>query len=401
MDFKTPHFLDQALFPLWEKVIKAAQRLDIWTMCALLYASPDVIGVGWMAKQVKEARYGKKAFYVLNQKLEPTNVCVLSCKFCDFATKRGQPNAYEMTIDEMVQKCAGDISEIHISGGMPPEWKLENYLGIVRALRQAYPKVGIKAFTAVEVEWAARISKQSVESVLTQLKEAGLTALPGGGAEVFSERVRKELFPFKIGAKEWLEVHRTAHKLGIPSNATLLYGHIETAEERWQHLEVIRQLQDEAPGFMSFIPLAFQPGTTGLAVEAPSMNDDLKLLAISRLFLDNIPHIKAYWITLGAETASTGLHWGADDIDGTIGGERIMHDAGAKSPTQMARQRLEELIREAGCEPVERDALYQASVEAGKRWPYDCSHRLYPLFEHGPFSPRVWPQAAGNGRPAF
>ncbi len=324
----------------------------------LLYASPDVIGVGWMAKQVKESRYGKKAFYVLNQKLEPTNVCVLSCKFCDFATKRGQPNAYEMTVEEMVEKCSGDISEIHISGGMPSEWKLENYLNIVRSLRHAYPKVGIKAFTAVEVEWAARISKQSIESVLSQLQDAGLTALPGGGAEVFSERVRQELFPFKIGAKEWLEVHRAAHKLGIPSNATLLYGHIETAEERWKHLEMIRDLEDEAPGFMSFIPLAFQPGTTGLAVEPPTMNDDLKLLAISRLYLDNIPHIKAYWITLGAETASTGLHWGADDIDGTIGGERIMHDAGAKSPTEMARARLEELIREAGCEPVERDALY-------------------------------------------
>jgi aminodeoxyfutalosine synthase len=292
-----------------------------------------------------------------------------------------------MTIEEMVRKCSGDISEIHITGGMPPEWKLENYLEIVRALRRAYPKVGIKAFTAVEVEWAARISKQSIQAVLEQLKEAGLTALPGGGAEVFSERVRQELFPFKIGAKEWLDVHRIAHQLGIPTNATLLYGHIETHEERWKHLEMIRELQDEslkrtsspaaagrgsmgsppetagndgspAPGFMSFIPLAFQPGTTGLAYEPPSVQDDLKLLAISRLYLDNIPHIKAYWITLGEETASTGLHWGADDIDGTIGGERIMHDAGAKSPTQAARERLEDLIREAGCVPVERDTLY-------------------------------------------
>jgi aminodeoxyfutalosine synthase len=357
-------FIDHKLIPIWEKA-RGKIRLDLDDVRAL-YASPDLIGVGWMAKQVKEARYGKKAFYVLNQKLEPTNVCVLSCKFCDFATKRGEPNAYEMTIDEMVQKCSGDISEIHISGGMPPEWKLENYLQIVRSLRQAYPKVGIKAFTAVEVEWAARISKLSIESVLLQLKEAGLTALPGGGAEVFSERVRKELFPFKIGAKEWLDVHRTAHRLGIPSNATLLYGHIETPEERWKHLEMIRDLQDDADkvGFMSFIPLAFQPGTTGLAVEPPTAQDDLKLLAISRLYLDNIPHIKAYWITLGAETASTGLHWGADDIDGTIGGERIMHDAGAKSPTQMARERLEELIREAGCVPVERNALYHPVAQA-------------------------------------
>jgi len=368
MEFES--FLDDRLIPIWKKVQTKA-RLDLDDV-RTLYSSSDLIGVGWMAKQVKEARYGKKAFYVLNQKLEPTNVCVLSCKFCDFATKRGQPNAYEMTIAEMVAKCSGEISEIHISGGMPPEWKLENYLGIVSALREAYPKVGIKAFTAVEVEWAARISKQSIESVLRQLKEAGLTALPGGGAEVFSERVRQELFPFKIGAQEWLEVHRTAHKLGIPSNATLLYGHIETPEERWKHLEMIRDLQEESlrggkVSFMSFIPLAFQPGTTGLAYQPPTVQDDLKLLAISRLYLDNIPHIKAYWITLGEETASTGLHWGADDIDGTIGGERIMHDAGAKSPTQMARERLEELIREAGSVPVERDGLYNTLTHARKQ----------------------------------
>jgi aminodeoxyfutalosine synthase len=353
---KTPRFFDQSLESIWSKV-QNGKRLDLEDV-RTLHTSPDLVGVGWMAKKVKEARYGKKAFYVLNQKIEPTNICVLSCKFCDFATKRDRPNAYEMSIEEMIEKCSGDISEIHISGGMPPEWKLENYIDIVRSLRLAYPRVGIKAFTAVEVEWAARISKESVESVLIQLKEAGLTALPGGGAEVFSERVRQKLFPFKIGAKEWLDVHRTAHRVGIPTNATLLYGHIETPEERWRHLEVLRDLEDEAPGFMSFIPLAFQPGTTGLAFEPPTVQDDLKLLAISRLYLDNFPHIKAYWITLGEETASTGLHWGADDIDGTIGGERIMHDAGAKSPTQLAREQLENLIREAGCEPVERDALY-------------------------------------------
>jgi aminodeoxyfutalosine synthase len=209
------------------------------------------------------------------------------------------------------------------------------------------------------------------------LKDAGLTCLPGGGAEVFSERVRKELFPFKIGARGWLDVHRIAHRLGIPSNATLLYGHIETLEERWQHLQMLRDLQDETGGFMSFVPLAFQPGGTGLAVKPPSVFDDLKMLAISRLFLDNFPHIKAYWIGLGEETTSLGLHWGADDIDGTIGGERIMHDAGASSPSDLARERLEELIRETGCEPVERDALYnvvqRASDGASKQVPYERS----------------------------
>ena len=357
-------FLDSNLHPIWEKV-QRHDRLELNDV-RTLYASPDLLGVGWMAKQVKEERFGKKAFYVFNQKLEPTNVCVLSCKFCDFATKRGKPNAYEMTIEEMVRRCAGPIQEIHISGGMPPEWKLEHYIGIVNALHETYPSVAIKAFTAVEIEWAARISKQSIENVLRQLKDAGLAALPGGGAEVFSERVRKELFPFKIGAKEWLEVHRTAHRLGIPSNATLLYGHIETPEERWHHLELLRNLQDEAPGFLSFIPLAFQPGETGLAVQPPSVVDDLKLLAISRLYLDNFPHIKAYWITLGEETASTGLHFGADDIDGTIGEERIMHAAGAASPSGLVSHRLEELIREAGCIPVQRDGLYNILTTEAK-----------------------------------
>lgn len=356
MAFK-PLFEDESLYPLWDRIDRGA-RLTV-SDAATLYASPDLVGLGWMANQVKQRRFGNQAFYVLNQKLEPTNICVLSCRFCDFATKRGQPQAYEMTIAEMIEKCRGDISEIHISGGMPPEWTLDHYLGIVRSLRQAFPQAGIKAFTAVEVEWAARISRQSVETVLRLLKDAGLTALPGGGAEVFSERVRQELFPHKIGARQWLEVHRTAHRLGIPSNATLLYGHRETLEERWEHLRLLRELQDETHGFMSFIPLAFQPGTTGLAVQAPTAVDDLKLLAISRLFLDNIPHIKAYWVTLGEETASTALHWGADDIDGTIGGEWIMHAAGAASPSALARERLEALIRETGCEPVERDALYR------------------------------------------
>jgi aminodeoxyfutalosine synthase len=385
---------------LWGK-IAAGRRISV-DDAQSLYDSPDLIGLGWMAKQVKEKRYGPNAFYVLNQKLEPSNLCVLSCQFCDFGVRPGDPKAYEWTVEEMIEKCRGEIREIHITGAMPPEWKFEHYLRIVEALHQAYPRVGIKAYTAVEIEWMARISKQSVEDVLIRLKEAGLTALPGGGAEVFSERVRNKLFPLKIGANEWLAVHRTAHRLGIPSNATMLYGHIETPEERWRHLELLRTLQDEslqsrhprvsgdpsgtldsrppqgpsggppscvegrfrgndvgaATGFMSFIPLRFHPGATGLDGPPSSVIDDLKLLAISRLFLDNVPHIKAYWVALGEETASLALHWGADDIDGTVGGERIMHDAGAVTPAQLTRERLERLIREAGGVPVERDALY-------------------------------------------
>ncbi len=357
-------FIDDKLDAIWAKV-QAGVRLNLGDVRDL-YSTVDLLGLGWMAQWVKRKRFGDDAFYVVNQKLEPTNVCVLSCKFCDFATKRNRSNAYEMTINEMVERCSGGVREIHISGGMPPEWTFDHYLGIVSALRKAYPDVGIKAFTAVEIDWAARISKLSVKEVLMRLKEAGLTALPGGGAEVFSERVRKALFPFKIGAPAWLEVHRTAHELGIPSNATLLYGHIETLDERWHHLALLRDLQDEAPGFMSFIPLAFQPGQTGLAVESPTMIDDLKMLAISRLYLDNFSHIKAYWITLGEQTASLGLHFGADDIDGTIGDERIMHAAGAVSPTGLLRTQLEKLIREGGCIPVERDALYHVVSDSRK-----------------------------------
>ena len=391
-------FNDPQLAPIWNKV-QDHQRLDLGDV-RQLYASPDVIGVGWMAKQVKERRYGRKAFYVLNQKLEPTNVCVLACKFCDFATKRGRANAYEMSVEEMIARCQGDIQEIHISGGMPPEWTFDTYIELVRRLRAAFPTVAIKAFTAVEIEWAARISKQSLDIALARLKEAGLTALPGGGAEVFSERVRKALFPFKIGAKTWLEVHRTAHRLGIPSNATLLYGHIETPEERWRHLEMLRALQDESlangptltraapfrrasplpPGegeggvkadrpptegegsaaFMSFIPLAFQPGATGLAVRPPTMMDDLKMLAISRLYLDNFPHIKAYWVTLTPDLAQVALRFGADDLDGTIVEERIIHGAGTPTERGMTRVEIEKLIRDAGRDPVERDTLYNS-----------------------------------------
>ena len=349
-------FLDDQLTPLWNKVV-SGERLSVED-CQTLYNSPDILGVGWMANQVKEKRWGKKAFYVLNQKIEPTNECVLDCSFCDFAAKPKSERAYRMSIDEILSKCSDEITEVHVSGGMPPDWRMADYETIVRSIHEKFPHVAIKAFTAVEIEWCARVSKLSVEEVLTHLKAVGLAALPGGGAEVFSDRVRAELFPHKIGYREWLSVHRKAHELGIPSNATLLYGHIETPQERWVHLDLLRKTQDKAPGFMSFIPLAFQPGTTGLKTQSPTMNDDLKMLAISRLFLDNFPHIKAYWITLGEETASVGLQFGADDIDGTIGGEKIMHAAGAQSPTGLLVNRLEQLIKEARCIPVQRDGLY-------------------------------------------
>jgi aminodeoxyfutalosine synthase len=323
-----------------------------------LFQLRDVIRLGRLADQAKQERWGDRGHFVINRQINPSNVCVLSCRFCDFATKRGRPNAYEMTIQEVVERCNAELREVHIVGGLHPDWPWDYYLEMFRAISSAYPQIQIKAWTAVEIDFFAKKFRRSVEQVLEELRAVGLAALPGGGAEVFSERVRKALFPFKIGAPRWLEIHRIAHRMGIPTNATLLYGHMETIEERVDHMLKLRDLQDETNGFMSFIPLAYQPGKTQVVSRQTSATDDLKTIAISRLLLDNIPHIKAYWVTIGEDIASVALHFGADDMDGTIGEEKIMHAAEAESPVSLTRGRLVDLIREAGCTPVERDALY-------------------------------------------
>jgi aminodeoxyfutalosine synthase len=278
--------------------------------------------------------------------------------FCDFAARPGDAHAYEMTIEEILGKLNPELSEVHIVGGLHPKWRFEHYLGIVEAIHGAYPRIQIKAWTAVEIDWFARIARLSVAEVLEKLRKAGLQSLPGGGAEVFSERVREATFKHKMGAARWLEIHSLAHRMGIPSNATLLYGHIETYEERVTHLLRLREAQDESPGFLSFIPLALQPGETGLADRQASAIEDLRTVAAARLLLDNFPHIKSYWVMLGEETASVALNFGASDLDGTIGEERIAHYAQAKSACGLAREKLVDMIREAGKRPVERDALY-------------------------------------------
>jgi aminodeoxyfutalosine synthase len=323
-----------------------------------LFKTSDLIRLGRLANQAKRARWGNRAHFVINRQINPTNICVLSCKFCDFATKRGRFSAYEMTIREILERCDPDLREVHIVGALHPDWPWERYLEMFRAIQANFPQIQIKAWTAVEVDYFSRKFRLSVEEVLRQFQEVGLAALPGGGAEVFSERVRKALYPFKLGATRWLEIHRIAHRLGIPTNSTLLYGHMETHEERVDHLLKLRELQDETHGFMSFIPLAYQPGKTKVVARQASAVDDLKTIAVARLVLDNFPHIKAYWVTMGQEVASVALHFGADDVDGTIGEERIMHAADAASPVSLTRDHLVELIREAGCTPVERDALY-------------------------------------------
>jgi aminodeoxyfutalosine synthase len=324
-----------------------------------LFATRDVIRLGRLADQAKRARWHDRAHFVINRQINPSNVCVLSCRFCDFATKRGRPNAYEMTIREVVERCNAELREVHIVGGLHPDWKWDYYLEMFRAIKAAFPQIQLKAWTAVEIDYFSKKFRKSVEQVLQEFQAVGLAALPGGGAEVFSERVRKALFPFKIGAPRWLEIHRIAHRMNIPTNATILYGHMETHEERVDHMLKLRDLQDETGGFMSFIPLAYQPGKTQVVTRQASAMEDLKTIAVARLLLDNFPHLKAYWVTMGEEIASVALHFGADDMDGTIGEERIMHAADAASPVHLTRGRLVELIREAGCTPVERDALYR------------------------------------------
>jgi CofH subfamily radical SAM domain protein len=274
---------------------------------------------------------------------------------------------------------------VHITGGLHPDWKWDYYLEMLRQIRAKFPNIDIKAFTAVEIDFFHKKFRLPIAEVLRQLKDAGLRTMPGGGAEVFSERVRKLLFNQKIGAKTWFEVHKTAHRMGIPSNCTMLYGHVETVAERVDHLIKLRKAQDETGGFLSFIPLAFQPGDTGIkpAHRYTSAVDDLKVIAVSRLMLDNIPHIKAYWVMLTEEVASIALNFGADDLDGTVGGERIAHDAGATSPSALAKDRLVKIIADAGKIAVERDVYYNPIRLYGKnvvaRIPYLNS---VPFYEH-------------------
>ncbi len=404
-------FRDQSLIPIWDKV-RSGERLSKENGLAL-FASDDLIGVGRMANEVARAKSGDSVYFVLNRKLEPTNICVLSCKFCDFAVKPDSPEAYEMTIAEMLSKLRPDLHEVHITGGLHPKWPWEFYIDMVRQIKTQFPNVDVKAFTAVEIDFFSKKFKKSHEQVLRELQEVGLRTMPGGGAEVFSERVRKELFKQKIGAKTWFEVHRTAHGLGIQTNVTMLYGHIETIEERVEHMLRVRECQDETNGFLSFIPLAFQPGDTGIKTrnDFTSAIDDLKTIAVSRLMLDNVPHIKAYWVMLTAEVATIALNFGADDMDGTVGEERIAHDAGAISPMELAKGKLISIIHDAGKLPVERDIWYNPiTIYPKSEWsvvskmPYLNSVPFYNSFPNystivklAPLAPRVFGKLAGQG----
>jgi len=382
-------FQDKSLIPIWKRV-RSGKRLTLEDGLNL-YRTDDLISLGKMAHYAQKQKSGDAVYFVLNQKIEHTNICVLSCKFCDFATKKGRADAYEMGTEEILGKLTPHIHEVHITGGMPPDWPWERYLDIVRSIHEKYPHIDVKSFTAVEMDFFHKKFRMSIDEVLRQLQQAGLRTMPGGGAEVFSERVRKRLFPQKIGAKGWSEVHRTAHRLGIPTNSTMLYGHIETLEERLVHMVRMRELQDETGGFLTFVPLAFQPGDTGIKPknEFTSAIDDLKTIAISRLMLDNFPHIKAYWVMLTEEVAAMALNFGADDMDGTVGGEKIAHDAGAISPMALAKDHIIRIIRDAGKIPVERDVFYNplGVYEKGVigKIPYLNSVPFYSAIEQGNF----------------
>ena len=350
-------FQDAGLVPIWEKV-RAGQRLSVEDGVRL-FESNDFIAAGRMADHVKRQKSGDEVYFVFNRQVNPTNLCVLSCTFCDFAAKPGDAHAYEMSMEEILGMLSDEITEVHIVGGHHPDWPFEHYEEILRAIHERYPSAQIKAFTAAELDYFEKRWKVPVAEALARFQAIGLKALPGGGAEVFSDRVRALLFPGKAGASRWLEIHRIAHNMGIRSNATMLFGHVESYEERVRHMALLRELQDETGGFQVFIPLEYQLSKTRLAERQASAIEDLKTIAVSRLMLDNFDHIKAYWIMMGEETAAMALNFGADDMDGTIGKELIAHAASATSPVGLARERLVRLIRDAGKVPVERNALYE------------------------------------------
>ncbi|MCL4793584.1 MAG: aminofutalosine synthase MqnE [Bryobacteraceae bacterium] len=357
----SPSFEDQRLEPILEKV-RAQQRLSPEDGLNL-YRTNDLLGAGYLANLVRERLHGNVTYFNVNRHLNPTDVCVAACKLCAFGKKSKDPKAYTMSLDEVWHR-AGEgyseaVTEFHIVGGLHPELDIDWYAEMLRGLKQRFPKVHLKAFTMVEIAYFAKRFKTPIPEVLRRFREAGLDSMPGGGAEIFTERVRRIICDHKIDGSEWLEVARIAHKMGIKSNCTMLYGHIENEEDRVDHLVRLRELQDETSGFVTYIPLAFHPDNTPLEHVARTTGFmDLKNIAVARLMLDNIPHIKAYWIMMTPKIAQIAQRFGADDVDGTVVEEKIYHDAGAETSQGLRRNELLRLIREAGREPVERDTEY-------------------------------------------
>jgi len=350
---------DKELLPVAEKVF-AGERLGFEDGVKLL-KSKDILAVGRLASFVNEKKNGRLVYFTVNRHINLTNVCVGSCKFCAFRRRRGEEGAYELTVEEAVAKAlewTSGLREIHIVSGLHPDWGLKEYLEFVKAIKRELPFVNVQAFTAEEIDYMARREGISRQEVVRELFLAGVDALPGGGAEIFSAEVRSKLCPDKLSADDYLEIHRIAHSYGMRSNASMLYGHVESVEDRVEHLLRLRELQDETGGFMAFMAFAYQPKNTELGGDYTTAYDDLKVLATARLILDNFYHIRAFWITLGEKLAQVSMHFGVSDMDGTVVEESITRSAGAKSSSYITKERLVELIRESGRIPVERDSLY-------------------------------------------
>jgi len=361
---------DPALRSIGEKV-RAGRRLEHADGLAL-YATDDLLGLGHLADFANRRRNGDRVFFSANQHLNPTNVCILraTCTFCSFARTPREDGAYTRSLEEVYaeaeQARGAPTTEFHIVGGLHPKLRLAYYTDMLRGLKERHPTVHIKALTAVEIAHLARIEKCSEREVLQALKEAGLTSLPGGGAEVFSTAVRATIAERKLTGEEWIRVHRVAHELGIPTNCTMLYGHVETADDRLQHLDMLRRLQDETGGFLTYIPLAYHPDHNELGEElgrvgtATTGFEDLKNIAIGRLFLDNVPHVKTHWPMVTPALSQVALSFGCDDVEGTVVFERVYHEAGARTDMAMSYHELVALIRDAGRRPVERNSLYES-----------------------------------------
>ncbi len=357
-----PRFDDPQLLPIANKVFDG-ERLSFEDGVAL-YKSPDLLGVGYLANYVREKKNGSVTYFNVNRHINPTDVCVAACKLCAFGKQKRDPKAYTMSFEQVWHQAgvgvSDEVSEFHIVGGLHPELGIDWFCEMIAGLKERFPKVHLKALTMVEISYLAQRAKISPEETLVRLKEAGVDSMPGGGAEIFNERVRRIICDHKIDGNDWIEIARTAHNIGLKSNATMLYGHIETEADRVDHLLRLRTLQDDTGGFQTYIPLAFHPQNTPMKhLRTTTGFQDLKAIAVSRLLLDNFPHIKAYWIMMTPKIAQVAQRFGADDFDGTVVEEKIYHDAGATTSQELRRDQLLRLIREAGREPVERDTLYR------------------------------------------
>jgi aminodeoxyfutalosine synthase len=320
-----------------------------------LYREGDLFFLGELARRVKEKLHGKKYYYTINRHINYTNICAIDCKFCGYHKRLGEEGGYTLEIDEILKtlKETPELREVHIVGGLNPKLPYEYYIDLIRKIRSAFPEIHIRAYTCVEIDWLSKISGKSVKEVLEELKSAGLNSIPGGGAEVFSERIRTELYPKKISSERWIEIAKTAHSLNIPTNATLLFGHIETDEEIIEHLIKLREIQEETKGFYCFVPLAFIPEGNSLSyLPGPSAHKILKVIAISRIILNNFPHIKAYWVFLGVKLAQVALLWGADHFHGTVIEEKISELMKGEPVIRLSPLEIQRLIREIGGEPV-------------------------------------------------